>query len=265
MPVTTRSIAVAALLFPVMLCADDDIDVSDPTRIYTYAGGGVKYTDFTNGSEMWELRATGNVGVTENDMVMFEFGYGDLDSATNEEEDDSDFTNARLRWFHLFEMDYSVPSGYRGWALQVDVQIAGNLAGTDGQNVAALGGLAAFGINEQWSFYLAINGVNSWDKEFDGYNGFGLGIAPLLVYTPDWWAGSYVQLWPNYTRFLTDELDGEGAGNIDLTVGGQLSENLFWAATYQHNVDEDLRSFRRGENTGLTNDWNIFFNLTTYF
>ena len=139
------------------------------------------------------------------------------------------------------------------------------MPGTDGQNVASLGALAAFGINDEWSFFLGANAVNTWDKGFDTYNGFGISVAPLLVYSPDWWAGAYVQLWPNYTRFLTDELSGSGAGNIDATVGGQFSEKVWWAATYQHNVDEDLRSFRRGEDTGLTNDWNLFFSVTTYF
>jgi len=36
-------------------------------------------------------------------------------------------------------------------------------------------------------------------------------------------------------------------------------------ATYQKNADEDLRSFRRGVDTGLTGDWNIFFSISRYF
>ncbi len=262
----TQALTVIVLLFATVCSADDAIDVSDPTRIYTFAGGGLKYTDFTNGSSLLELRATGNVGLSEKDMVTFELGYGELDSSSEQEQkDDTDFTNSRLRWFHLADMDYAVPKGYRGWALQTDLQLAGSLAGTDGQNVVAVGGIAAYAINPKWSFYLALNGVNTWDKKFEKYNGFGVGVAPLIVYTPDWWSGAYVQLWPNYTRFVSNELSGEGSGNIDLNIGGQLSDNLFWAGTYQQNIDKDLRSFRRGEDTGLTNDWNVFLSLTTYF
>ena len=33
----------------------------------------------------------------------------------------------------------------------------------------------------------------------------------------------------------------------------------------QKNIDKDLRSFRRGGETGLTNDHNTYANITTYF
>ena len=32
--------------------AEDQVDASDPTKIYTYAGGGLKYTDYTNDESM---------------------------------------------------------------------------------------------------------------------------------------------------------------------------------------------------------------------
>jgi len=249
-----------------LLAQDKEIDASDPTKIYTYAGGGVKFTDYTNGDSMWEMRATGNIGVTANDMVLFEIGYGwhDGDSA-NGTRDEDDITNARLRWFHLFDMDYSVTSGYRGWATQLDLQLAGSLVGTDGQNVVSAGVLPAFGLSKSWSLFLPVNWVNSWDKRFENYNGMGIGIAPLLVYTPDWWAGSYVQIWPNYTRFFTNELDGEGSGTFDVTTGGQITRTLLWSVTGQKNLDKDLNAFRRGRDTGAKNDWNVFFNITAYF
>jgi len=65
-----------SVLLPALGNAEDQIDASDPTKIYTYAGGGVKYTDYTNGESMWEIRATGNLGLSDSDMVMFELGYG---------------------------------------------------------------------------------------------------------------------------------------------------------------------------------------------
>jgi len=253
-----------SVLLPALGNAEDQIDASDPTKIYTYAGGGVKYTDYTNGESMWEIRATGNLGLSDSDMVMFELGYGwhDGDLVAG---DNNGLTNARFRWFHLFKMDYTVESGYRGMATQIDLQLAGNLKGTDGQNTLVFGALPAFAINEHWSFYLAVNAVNTWDKNFEYYNGFGIGVAPLLVYSPEnWWPGAYVQLWPNYTAFISGELSGEGSGNIDVITGGTITPTVLWSAIWQQNVDKDLRTFRRGEDTGLKNDWNLFFNITTY-
>ena len=243
---------------------DEQVDASDPTKIYTYAGGGLKYTDYTNDESMIELRASGNLALSESDMLMFEIGYGrhDGDSTPG---GDSGETNTRLRWFHLFNMDYSVTSGYRGWATQIDLQGAGSLKGTDGQNVLSLGALPAFGLSEKWSFFLPANWVNSWDKKFENYNGWGINLSPLLVYTPDWWKGSYVQLWPGYTRFVSGELDGEGSGNLDVTVGGNITPTLVWFTTFQKNYDVDLRTFRRGEDTELKNDWNIFAAIQAYF
>jgi len=245
--------------------AEEMVDASDPTKVYTYAGGGIKYTDYTNGESMTEVRATGNFGLSESDMVMFELGYGWHDG-NRVPGGNSDWTNARGRWFHLFNMDYSVERGYRGWATQVDLQLAGSLKGTDGQNVGSVGGVASYGLAPGWSGFLMLNLVNSWDKGWDNHNGAGFGFSPLLVYGPDnWWEGAYVQLWPTWTHFFSGQLDGEGSFNIDIITGGNITPTLVWSATYQSNHNLDLSTFRRGRDTGLKNDWNLFFNLTTYF
>lgn len=244
---------------------DEKIDASDPTKIYTYAGGGLKYTDYTNGENMWELRATGNVGLSESDMVLFELGYG-WHSGNKVPGSNSGLTNGRARWFHLFPMDNMVVSGYRGMGTQVDLQLAGDLKGTDGQNTLALGWLGAFSISEDWKFYLPVNFANTWDKRFERWNGAGLGVAPLFVYSPaNWWKGAYLQIWPTYTYFFTGELEGDGSGNLDLIAGGEITSTLLWSVTFQQNFDVDLNTFRRGRDTGLKNDWNIFANVTTYF
>jgi hypothetical protein len=58
----------------------------------------------------WILCTTGNISVNPQDTVVFEVGYGELDGSDQQvQKDDSGFANSRLRWFHLFEMDYSVP------------------------------------------------------------------------------------------------------------------------------------------------------------
>lgn len=254
------------VLFAVAAYAEEvAIDASDPTKIYSYAGGGIKYTDYTNGEGMWEARATGNLGLTQQDMVLFEFGYG-YHSGDRVAGKSVDLTNARARWFHVFNMDYGVTTGYRGWATQADMQVAGSLKGTDGQNTLAIGALPAFGINENLSFFLPVSIVNTWDKKFQNYNGLGVSIAPLLsIVTDSLWPDAYFQIWPNYTRFIAGDLDGEGAGNIDLTAGGSLSEKVYWAITYQKSFDKDLNSYRRGRDTGLVSDQSLFLNLTTYF
>ena len=266
--ITAIYMILGCLLFGLPLtssAADSEIDASDPTKIYTYAGAGIKFTDYTNNEKMTELRAIGNIGLTDSDMLMFELGYG-WHSGNKVPGNNSGLTNARLRWFHLFPMDYSVTSGYRGWGTQVDVQLAGNLKGTDGQNVISLGAIPAYGINEKWSFYLPVNLVNSWDKRFEKYNGSGIGLAPLLVYSPDnWWPGAYLQIWPGYTRFFNGALKGEGSGNIDLITGGSITPTVLWSTTFQQNFDKDLKTYRRDGNSGLKNDWNIFVNVTTYF
>ncbi len=243
---------------------DAPVDASDPTKVYTFAGAGLKYTDYTNGDGMVELRATGNIGFSPNDMVLFELGYGWHQGDAAPAGKNEGMTNARLRYFHLFKMDYE-KMGYRGMAAQVDLQLAGSLKGTDGQNVLALGGLGAWGINEQLSFYAGPIVPSSWDKRFEEYNGSGLGATALLVYTPPLWKGCYFQFWPTYSYFLNGALKDEGSGNIDLVAGGSITDTLVWGLTFQKNLDVDLKTFGRGATTGLQNDWNIFANLTTYF
>jgi hypothetical protein len=245
--------------------AEEEIDPSDPTKIYSSAGGGLKYNDYANDEHMIEMRATGNLTLSERDLTLFELGYG-WHSGDKVEGDNSGLTNARLRWFHLFDMDSSVMTGFRGWATQVDFQIPGALKGTDGQGTVSFGALPAFGISEKWSAFIAINVVNSWDKDFENYNGYGISLAPLLVYTPDYlWEGAYVQIWPSYTYFLGGELKDEGSGSFDITTGGPITDKIMWAVMIQKNFDVDLRTFRRGEDAGHANDWNAFFNITTYF
>ena len=240
------------------------VDASDPTKVYTFAGAGLKYTDYTNGDGMTEVRATGNIGLSSSDMVLFELGYGWHQGDAAPEGKDEGLTNGRLRYFHLFKMDYE-KMGYRGMAAQVDLQIAGALKGTDGQNVLALGALGAWGFTETLNFFAGPIIPNSWDKKFEQYNGTGLGATALLVYTPDLWKGCYFQLWPSYSYFLNESLKDQGSGNVDLVAGGSFTDTLTWNITFQQNLDVDLNTYRRGRNTGLQNDWNIFASVTTYF
>jgi hypothetical protein len=265
---TTSAIAVAqiALIGWANVSAQEQvIDASDPTKIYTYAGGGLKYADYTNGESMVEVRATGNIGLSDTDMILFELGYGwhdgNLVPGSNQ-----GLTNTRLRWFRIFNMDYEKARGYRGMGMQVDLQLEGDLKGTNGQNVLSAGIMPTYALGGAWNMYLMLNGVAAWDDKFRNFSGAGVSAAARLVYSPDdWWPGSQIQIIPEYKYFLTGALDGEGDGTLEINVGGEITPTTMWDITGQKNYDLDLRSLQRGVSTGLKNDWNIFINVTTYF
>jgi len=40
---------------------------------------------------------------------------------------------------------------------------------------------------------------------------------------------------------------------------------LLWSITFQKNLDKDLNAFRRGRDTGVKNDWNVDFKVTSNF
>ena len=248
--------------------AEEAIDASDPTKIYSYAGPGYKYTSFTNDDYLQELRVIGNLALSEQDSVLFEFGYGKYHGTVQADEEDTGMTNLRARWFHLFDMDYSVVSGYRGWATQVDLQLEGEVKGTKGTNTLALGVLPAYGINTEWSLFLPVNYVSTWDHDFNHHKGHGISFAPMAAYAPAEgpWPGFFIQIWPSITRYVSGDLKGEGGANIDVTIGWTPAEQVVATATLQHNFDKDfgLYNLSPGASSG-PNDWNIFASVSFYF
>jgi len=245
--------------------ADEPIDATDPTKIYSFVGGGLKYNEYTNGEYMWELRATGNIGLSESDMILFEGGYGKHrgDQAPG---DDDGWTQFRIRWFHLFDMDYNLKRGYRGWGTQVDMKLAGSLKGQNGQNVLAVGGLPTYALGRHWDLYLHLNVVNTWDRKFENWNGIGPGVVPQLIYAPDnWWPGAQLRITPSYIYWVAGEFEGDGAGELEINLGGNITPKMTWDVTASKNFDEDLKSLKRNPSTTLENDWNIFANVSVYF
>ncbi len=258
-----KSIALILSLFSFFsVASESSIDASDPTKIHSYAGAGYKHTSFTNGKSLSEVRATGNIGISPQDMVLFELGYGKSEIETGSE---SGMTNSRARWFHVFNMDYSVATGFRGWASQVDLHFAGSIPGTDGANILAVGALPAFGISETWSLFFPISLEVNWNKDFDSRRGTGVAISPLFVYLPQWWTGSYVQIWPTYARYIEGDISGEGGANLDVSIGGNITETVLWGVTYEKNFDKDFSTLKHGVETGYGNDWNLFANISVYF
>jgi len=253
------------LVWPAVQAADNEVDATDPTKIYSFFGGGPKYTDYTNGESMWEIRAIGNFALSPADSLLVEFGYGWHDGGLIPGEN-SGLTDARVRYFHVGEIRYDLTSGYRGMGYQADLQFAGQLKGTDGQNVVLAGLMPIFALGGHWDLYLSLGLAATWDKNFEVHNGTGIGISPNFIYAPEGlWSGAQLQITPEYKYFVTSELKNEGSGNLDINVGGMFSDSIAWDITYQQNFDIDLNTFRRGEDTGATNDWNIFLNFTSFF
>lgn len=253
-----------ALVHPVM-AEEERIDASDPTKVYTFAGGGLKYNDYTNDEYMWEARAIGNIGLSDHDMLLFEAGYG-WHNGFQAEGKDTGLTDARLRWFHLYEMNYEKETGYRGMGLQLDVQLAGKLKGTDGQNQISFGAMPAFALGGGWNLYMMLNVASVWDKGWDYWNGIGPSVTAQFIYdNENWWPGAQVRVIPGYTYFVAGELRHEGSGNLELNIGGEITPTMMWDITGAKNFDVDLRSFSREPDEDLKNDWNVFFNVTTYF
>ena len=258
-------VSLVALIAAGLAPADDEIYASDPTRIYTFLGGGLKYSDYTNNESMTELRLTGNWGIDYNDAVLFEVGYGwhDGDAVPGA---DSGVTNLRVRYFHLLPIDYDLVRGYRGMGLQFDLRFAGELKGTDGQNVLSAGAMPSFGLAPDWNLYLTAGVVGAWDKSFAKFNGAGVSVSPKFVYSPETlWPGAQFQLTPTYQYFMTGALQGDGSGEVEINIGGEFTPTIMWDLVGEVNFDKDLKTLRRGRDTGLENDWNVFFNVTTYF
>ena len=243
------------------------VDASDPTKIYSYAGLGFKFTEFANGDSLNELRAIGNIGFSDQDMVLFEIGYGDYSGTVLPGEKGSGVTNGRARYFHLFDMDYTVAKGYRGWATQVDLQFEGSVKGTSGGNTLALGVLPAYGGGPSWSFFLPVNFVSTWGSDFNKHQGNGASIAPLATYAPENgpWPGFYLQIWPSFTRYFSGDLSGEGGAALDLTTGWAITPTIIATATFQQNFDKDLKLYSPRTGTSGPNDWNLFANVSYYF
>jgi len=264
---TSLVIVGAALLAVAGPALADDIDASDPTKINTYVGPGIKFTSFADDAELLEVRATGNIGLGPQDMVMFELGFGDFDGTAAPGATTNGLTNARARWFHLFSMDSSVVKGYRGWATQIDVQLEGDVTRTNGSNTIAIGALPAYGINESWSFYLPINYVSTWNSDFDNHVGHGISIAPMAAYAPEKgpWPGFFLQIWPSYTEYFAGDLDGSGAANVDITLGWTPAAKWVVTGVFQQNFDKNFQGFRRPGVVSGANDWNLFLSASYYF
>ena len=238
-------LAAVALALPMYANADDkpaeqpkEIDASDPTRIVTFIGIGPKTTRYTDGSNIDELRVNATVGIGAKDMIIAEFGYG-----RNTGEDKRGWTNTQIRHFHLFRMDNTIPRGYRGWGSSIEVNLAGDLRGMDGQQSLAIGGSPAFALGNDWDIYPIVMVLNSWDRYFAYYNGGGINFSPLLTKKLDWWEGAFVAFWLQYNRFFWGNLSGNGGGQLQMTLSGKFTPTLIWRLQGFTMFDKDFRGY----------------------
>ena len=130
-----------------------DIDASDPTRIYTWLGGGYKYTEYANNEEIGELRLTANIGLSANDMVLIESGVGNL---SGHETDNKGLTDSKVKWYHLMDMDYEKEWGFRGWGTHLEIKVGGGLRGTNVGNSIIAGAASAHALGWNWALYLSL-------------------------------------------------------------------------------------------------------------
>lgn len=215
------------------------IDASDPTRIVTFIGAGPKYTQYVDDSNVRELQYSLTLGLGAKDMVTVEGGYG-YQSATRK----YGWTTTDIRHFHLFRMD-EVEKGYRGWGSSFQLNLAGSLPGTDGQNILGLGASPAYALGNGIDIYPIGMIMNSWDKKFEHYNGAGLNFSPMLSIKLDYWDGAFINIWPQYTRYFWGELGDldAGGGQLRLVLGGRFTATLLWRALAFYPFDKNLRGY----------------------
>ncbi len=259
-----------AVLIPVFAFADESdgqpaeakkIDASDPTRIVTFVGGGPKFTDYVDGSNVVEAHLSLTMGIGPKDMITLETGYGRHNRTGK-----NGMTTTEFRHFHLFKMD-QVEKGYRGWGSSLQINLAGTVPGTDGQNLLGLGGSPAFALGRGIDIYPIVMVMNSWDKGFGHYNGGGLNFSPLLSIKLNTWEGAFVNVWPQYTRYFWGDLGKKdiGGGQLRLVLGGNFNPTLVWRAISFFPFDKNLRGFDHNGGFDPRGRVALLFRVEKYF
>ena len=240
-------------------------DPSDPTRTDARLGAGYKYTGYTGGPHMNEVRLKAGLITGSKGIFIADIGVGSLQGAG--ESNDSGLTDGRFRYFGLGQMDRSKAYGYRGVGGSVELQTQGQVRGTDGSNSLALGALLAYGAGETLSFYPNLIGAGVWSKDLDDYLGLTLRADLIASWKPEFgWPGSYLKLRPSYSHGVTDELEGSGDFYVEAALGGSLTEDRrwWWDLQWRKFYVDDLEDQTRGSNSELTPDWSLFFSVTLF-
>jgi len=243
----------------------DEVDPSDPTKIDARVGVGYKGTDFIGGTTMSEVRTKVALQLGHQSTFVMDIGVGRLSGYP--QDDDVGLTDGRFRYFRLGEVDRRA-RGYQGWGGSVEVQTQGNVPGTDGSNLLALGGLGAFGWGKEVSLYANLILSGAWSRNLDDYLGSAVRGDLIFAYRPQGlWNGSYLKLKPSYSYGITDALEGEASFDVETSLGGAFSEAKLWWWEIQVRtfLQEDLIEDSSGSESGLAPDWSLFLSITHFF
>ena len=237
-------------------------DPSDPTRIDARAGVGYKYTDFTGGASIKEIRAKLALILGKSGMFVADVGVGKLNDNPNGK-DETGLTDGRYRYFHLGPMDFK-KMGYRGWGVSAELQTQGAIEGTDGSNLIAVGGIWSFATSKTLSIFPNLIGSAVWSKNFDNYLGAVARGDLFITWKPVWiWRGGYLKFKPSYSVGISNDLKGGDSANFEVAVGGMITTNKKWWWDIQGRtfLIDELEKEMQGP---IDSDWSLFVSVT-YF
>ena len=237
-------------------------DPSDPTQIDARLGAGYKYTDFTGGGSINEIRAKVALLLGKSGMFIADVGVGKLNDNPNGE-NETGLTDGRYRYFHLGPMDHK-KMGYRGWGVSAELQTQGAIEGTDGSNLIAVGGIWSFATAKTLSIFPNLIGSAVWSKDFDSYLGAVARGDLFITWKPvGIWRGGYLKFKPSYSVGVSNVIKGDDSVNLEVAVGGMITTNKKWwwdiqgRAFATDELEQDLQG-------SIKADKSVFASVTYY-
>jgi hypothetical protein len=165
-------------------------------------------------------------------------------------------------------MDRTVVQGYRGWGTSFELQTQGTVPGTDGSNLLALGGLAAFGSGKKVSVFPNLIAMGVWGEDFDDYLGSAARFDLIMTFKPEGaWNGAYVKLRPSISYGVSDVLEGGSNVNVEAAVGGAFnaSKTWWWDVQLRWFETNELAGDSSGSESDLAPENSLYLSLTHFF
>lgn len=244
----------------------EDYDPSDPTKIEPRLGLGYKWTDYTRGARMNELRGKLALDLGQDGTFIADLGVGALEGFPVD--DDPALTDGRFRYFKLWTMDRTVQSGYRGWGNSFEIQTQGNVPGTDGSNQIAIGAMWAMGWGKTLSVFPNLIASGFWSRNLDEYLGASARFDLICTYKPPHlWRGAYVKFKPTFMTGVSGDLSGEQGVLLEAALGGALNREKTWwlDVTGRWYSENEIDEVTIGRDALLVTDGSVFVSLTHFF
>jgi hypothetical protein len=242
----------------------ETFDPSDPTRIDARWGLGYKYSDYTQGASLNELRGKLALQLNKKDLVTVDVGVGRSQDVP-QVADESGLTDGRFRYFRMWNVDRSILAGYQGIGTSVELQTQGQVPGTDGSNSLALGGMGAFGLGEGLATFVNPIVASVWSRNFEEHLGWTLRVDVFLTYKPGWpWKGTYLKARPSLSYGVSGALEGDGSGLLELVIGAPFTRTFWWDLQYRIFSDTDLPAHSIGREENLATRWSLFLSFTWF-